>query len=252
MEQLQEGIKKDIIKHPFRNIEIIYEPGKTTLTPQDEELLTAYTRLHDMELQRKNFADNIFRESATLNERIETMHEELKKVQATFDACCTLADKLSAANYLPEETSLEKLDVARAQTEEELRDYNEKILAIYQAAKVLQEKIEQNNENDENIVEVLYDEVTNLAMDHVVNWESNSINSVVFDRQFNNFKEYRSEMESHREVLISSCEEVMTNYTNLNLQTTTLYNVWNEFIKRCDLLATMSDIHNKATGFTAN
>jgi hypothetical protein len=61
MQSLQQEIKKDIISHPFRNIEIIYEVNKTTLTPQDEELLFRYIGLHDLELRMQNTADNLCR-----------------------------------------------------------------------------------------------------------------------------------------------------------------------------------------------
>lgn len=99
MQQLEEGIKKDLIKHPFRNIEIIYEAGKTTLTAQDEELLAAYISLHDFELEMKNTASALFQEAPPINRAVEALHEELKGVKATFDTCGALADKLSDDSY---------------------------------------------------------------------------------------------------------------------------------------------------------
>ncbi len=252
MQQSHEEIKKDLIKHPFRNIEIIYEAGKTTLTAQDEELLAAYISLHDFELEMKNTANALLRESAPINKTIEELHEELKKVRATFDTCSALADKLSDDTYIFEETSLEKLAEARAQTENELKEYNEKILEIYEKAKALQEKITEYHKADEDSTETLYDKCNTVAMAHLKNWENNAINAAEFDDQYNKFREYRGIAESQRESLINICTEATTNYTNLNQQTSVLYNVWNEFIKRFNLLAAVSDLHNKATGFTAN
>ena len=252
MQQIQENIKKDLIRHPFGNIEIIYEAGKTTLTAQDQELLEGYIRLHDFELELKNTANKLHQESILMNEAIKNLHEELKKVQATFDTCCALADKLSEASYVLEETSLEKLAECRKQTEKELKNYDEKILEIYETAKALQEKVIKYNDADENTVEALYSEFTTLSMNHISNWEKNAINSVAFDEQFDKFREYRTGMENHRESLMSRCTAAMDNYTNLNLKTTALYNVWNEFIKRCTLLTKVSDLHTKATGFTEN
>jgi hypothetical protein len=252
MQQLQENIKKDLIKHPFRNIEVIYEADKTTLSPQDEELLAAYTSLHDFELEMKNTATTLYRESVTLNESIDLLREELKRVNATFDDCRTLADKLSAANYVFEESNLEKLAQRRDHMQMELKDYHEKILSIYETAKVLQEKINQYNEVNEKKIDPEYDKFITLTSSHLANWENNSINAVVFDEQFDQFRDFRTRIESDRETLMIFCQEALTNYTNLNLETTGLYNVWNEFIKRCDLLVAMSDLNNKATGFTEN
>lgn len=252
MQPLQEGIKKDLIKHPFRDIEIIYEAGKTTLTAQDEALIARYVRLHDFELEMKNNIGKLYRESVSISETLQALSEELIKVRHTFDTCCKLADKLSEPSYLLEETSMEKLEKARMRTESELKDYHKKLLNIYETAKVIQEKINQYNATTENEAELLYEEFSTLVTDHSINWENNTIDTEAFDRQFNQFREYTTAMESQRETLMSECESAMDNYTNLNNETTALYNVWHEFIKRSDLLARMFDLHTKAIGFTEN
>ena len=149
MQPLQEGIKKEIIKHPFINIEIIYEEGKTTMTAQDEELLASFIRLHDFELEMKNTVEEMFQEAIALNKTIEVLSEELKKVQATFDICVGLADKLSDTSYIFEETSLDKLTQARGQTEKELLEYHKKIVEVYETSKVLHEKVVQYREGNE-------------------------------------------------------------------------------------------------------
>ena len=95
MRQLQEEIKKDIIKHAARNIEIIYEPGKTAMTKQDEQLLAAYIQLHDFELKMQKTVDKLYHDFIPVNKIIDTLREELMKVQDTFNDCCSLADKLS-------------------------------------------------------------------------------------------------------------------------------------------------------------
>lgn len=252
MQQSQDGVKKDIIEHPLRNIEVTYEAGKTTLTRQDKELLSTYIRLHDMELQRKNVSHELYDESVTINETIESLHTEIKNVQASFDASCALADKLSAPNYELGEASLEKLANARLQTEELLNDFSEKILAVYEATKAMQEKLNETNNNDEEEVDALFGELENVFMDHINNGKNNSINAVAFDEQFNSFREFSGVLESQREELLNECEEAMNNYTNLNLECINLFNVWKEFIKRCNLLTAMYNVHNDAVGFTDN
>jgi prefoldin subunit 5 len=252
MQPLQEGVKKDFIKHSFRNIEIVYEAGKTTLTKQDEELLAAYINLHDFELGMKNTASALLQEAKPINEAIEALHADLKKVQAAFDTCNTLADKLSADTYISEETSLKKLGDASEQTGNELKEYNKKILKIYEKVKVLQEKITEYHKDSEERSEALYDKCSALAMAHLKNWEKNSINAAEFDDQYDKFIDYRGLTESHRESLIDACTGTITNNANLNEQTSILYNVWKEFTKRCNLLIIVSELHNNAIGFTAN
>ena len=172
-------------------------------------------------------------------------------MQESLDVCISLADKLSEENYIIEETSMNKLYEAREETLGKLNEYNPKILAVYEAAKAMQDTFNEVNENEENSLDALYTEFSSLTMDHLAN-ESNTINPVAFDSQFDEFREFRSTKETQREALLDNCEEVMDKYTNLNLQTTTLYNVWNEFVKRYDLLIKMYVLHNNATGFTEN
>ena len=252
MQPSQPAVKKDIIDHPFRKIEIVFEAGKTTLTPQDELLLHTYIRLHDLQLEIKNKAQELYRESVAINQNIAFLHKELEKVNATFAICLQIADKLSAVDYNPEEASLEKLMAAREETVAQVSDYNTKIVSVYEAAEALRKKMSEETDSDEEKLEALHDELSSLSMDHMDNWENNAIDAVAFDEQVNQFKGYATSVAEQREHLLQSCDKVLTNYTNLNNQTTTLYNVWNEFIKRCDLLIAMSDLHNGTMTFNAN
>jgi hypothetical protein len=252
MQPPKEGIKKEIIKHPFKTIEIIYEEGKTTMTAQDKELLAAFISLHDFELESKNTVEALFQEAIAINKTIEVLSEELKKVQATFDICVGLADKLSDTSYIFEETSLDKLTQARGQTEKELLEYHNKIVEVFETSKVLQNKVAEYREGNEDRAEALYSECSTLAMAHIVNSENNAIDSVDFDYQFDKFREYRGVVETHNESKMDVCTEAMSNYSKLNLESNILVNVWNEFTKRCTLLTAVSDLHTKATGFTDN
>lgn len=252
MQQLQEDIKKDIIKHAGRNITIIYEPGKTTMTKQDEQLLAAFIKLHDFELRMKETADKLFKEFIPVNKEIDALREELAKVQATFDNCCSLADKLSGATYVFEETSLDKLTESQMQTQEELVVYSDRIMKVYETVDKLSKEVDKYNVADEDECNALYDEYSEINLAHSQNWENNSINIVDFDNEYDTFLSHRSVQEDRRKSLMSFCDNAMNNYTNLNLETTTLYNVWKEFIKRSNLLRSVAELHTNATRFTNN
>jgi hypothetical protein len=252
MQPLQEEVKKDVITHPFRNIEIVYEAGKTTRSAQDEELITGYTGLHDFEQEMKNTAEELHRKSGSINETLKELREELAMVREKFEICCQLADKLSETSYSVEETSLEKLAYLSGECEEKLKDYYNKLIAVYERAKVVRDKINEYNENSENRSEAVYEKFTTLVMNHAVNWENNAIDIVDFDQKFDQFREYLPTTQSYREYLVEESESAMTNYTNLNNESTALYNLWNEFTKRSHLLVKMSHLKNDATGFTEN
>ncbi len=252
MENLQETIKKDIIKHDARNIEIIYEAGKTAMTKQDEALLAAYIKLHDFEFKMQKTADKLFHESIPLNKNIDALREELMRVQSTFDACSELADKLSDISYSSKETSLEKLTESQEKTSKEILDYSDKIVKIYEITDALSKEVDKYNVANEDEMDLLYEEYSAINLDHSVNWENNSINIVTFDKEYEDFLSFRSVQEDRRVSLMDFCDKAINNYTSLNLQTTTLYNVWKEFLKRCNLLRTMADLHANALAISIN
>lgn len=252
MQNLQETIKKDVIKHAARSIEIIYEAGKTAMTKQDEQLLAAYIKLHDFELRMQKTADKLFHDSIPLNKSIEVLREELMHVQSTFDDCCELADKLSDISYSSNEASLEKLTASQEKTSKELLEYSDKIMKIYKLTESLSKEVDKYNVANEEEMDLLYDEYSAINLDHSINWENNSINIAAFDKEYENFHSYRSVQEDRRVSLMDHCDKAINNYTSLNLQTTTLYNVWKEFLKRCSLLRTMADLHANALAINVN
>ena len=252
MQQLQETAKKDIIKHAARNIEIIYEPGKTAMTKQDEQLLAAYVKLHDFEIKMRKTADKLFRECVPLNKTIDAVREELLQVQDTFNNCSELADKLSEATYVSDEATLEKLTESQVNTSKEILNYNEKIVGIYEMTEVLSKEVYAYNLANEDEVNLLYEEFSEIRTAHSGNWEHNSINIVTFEDEYDRFLSYRGVQEEHRASLMDFCDEAIVNYTTLNQQTTTLYNVWKEFLKRCNLLRAMAELHANALSISNN
>ena len=252
MQNIQETIIKDVIKHATRNIEIICEPGKIAMTKQDKQLVAAYIKLHDFEMKMQKTADKLFHDSIPLNKTIETLREELMHVQSTFDACSELADKLSGVTYVSGDTSLEKLTESQVHTSKEILGYNEKIVRIYEMTEVFSKEVDKYNLANEDEMNLLYEEFSEIRTTHSVNWENNSINIVTFEDEYDRFCIYRDVQEERRVSLMDFCDKAITNYTSLNLQTTTLYNVWKEFLKRCDLLRTMADLHANALAINNN
>jgi hypothetical protein len=252
MEQLQVEIKKDIIEHATRNIEIIYEPNKTSLTKQDEQLLAAYIQLHDFELNLQKTLDGLFHECIPVRKMIELLEEERIKLQATFDVCCSLADKLGDTSYIFDETNLEKLTESQKETSNGILEYNGKLLKVYETIKDISSRVDIYNEASEDGLNAVYDEYSKIHLAHSINWENNSINIVAYENEYENFLNYRSVKEEHRRTLWDYCDSTINSYTNLNLQTTSLYNVWNEFVKRCNLLRATAELHTGALAISNN
>lgn len=252
MQPLQEGIKKDIITHPNGEIEVIYEAGKTTLTAQDEALLAAFLKLNDFELELKETSDSLYKDSVSIRRTVKELRVELKCTRQYFDTACKLADKLSAPSFVFEETSLEAVEESREDIQEQLSLYNDKLLALYDSVKLVQERLNEYYEVNQHGYDPLFEAYEEIAAEHIENWQENSINTVYFDKQFDKFREFISFKEKNRDVLIDESRDIMIDYGSLTLETKALYDAWNEFTKRCDLLAAISDLHTKLSGFAEN
>jgi hypothetical protein len=252
MQQLESTEKKDIIEHAARKIVIIYEPGKTTLTAQDEQLLNAYLRLHDFEEKLMATANELFRDFGPVSKKINNLKEELKNVQATFDECLLLADKLCAVNYETDEASLEELGKNQEQASKVIFAYNEEIMKVYKKTESLSKRVEQYNEASEDEANSLYDEFSKISTDHSINWQNNAIDIAAFEDEYEDFDSYRTVSEKRRESLMNFCDATSNDYVTLGLQTNSLYAVWKEFLKRCQLLRSTAELHTAALRFTNN
>lgn len=252
MLQVNEAIKKDIITHAARKIEVTYEPGKTVMTQQDGELLDAYTRLHDFEFEMLQTANKLYHESVPAGKKIDMLHGELSKAKIAFNECCQLADKLSAMSYDRDETNLKKLAKCQEQTGEELIAYSDSLQEVYETVKELSEKVNKYHEENEDVANALYEKFSAIRTAHSVNWQDNAINIVAFEDEYDRFYSYRTVSEERRESLMDFCNKTLNSYSTLNLQTTALYDVWKEFLKRSDLLKVVAGLHSQQTGFTNN
>lgn len=251
MQQLQEE-KKEIIEHSARKIVLIYEAGKTSLTAEDEELLNIYRRLHDFEVQMLATASKLFNEFIPVSKKLAGLNEELIKVQAAFDECSLMADKLSATNYNTDEVSLEMLAKTQEQTGRELLAYSDKVMKVYKRIKSLSKELTKYNTSNEEEVETLYTAYSKISTDHSINWKDNAINIAAFMDEYAQFESYRSINEERRDNLIDFCNTTVNNYSTLTLKSNSLYNVWKEFSKRYELLKVSADLHASAVGFTNN
>jgi len=250
--EVKEKIKKDVINHPAGRIEITYEPGKTEMTPQDKQLVDTYIKLHDFDNEMSQDAQRLFNQFVPVNKKIDGLRIELGQVKEIFEECRKLADALSEPTYDPAETNLDKLAEAQQETSNKLLPYSDILIEVYETIKPLSEEIDAYYVRDEDDANVLYDEFFAIQMAHSKNWERNSIDIVAFDREADNFRGSRTIYKDRRETLLDHCRQTLDNYKTLNLETEVLYKMWEEFLKRCNLIRAIAALQEQATGFTPN
>jgi uncharacterized coiled-coil DUF342 family protein len=160
------------------------------MTQQDVQLLAAHVKLHDFELSMQKTVDKLYHAFITVNKAIDELREELMKVQETYNECCLLADKLSAATYTAREASLEELTESQLQTNAEIQNYSDKIIAVYETIDPLSKEVNKYNEANEDQMDAFYDEYSAVHVAHCTNWENNSINIVTFEDEYEKFHSY--------------------------------------------------------------
>jgi hypothetical protein len=245
-------IKKEIHKHEYRNIQLIFEPGKTTITQEDEALPAGLIKLSDFELEMRKTVDQLYKDCIPVDKMINALRDEFAKVNATFNTCVEMADKLADTSYVVTEASIEKLTQGQIKTNEEIQRFHAGMTKVFAEVQGLEKRLEKYYLANEDESNALYDEYSEIVLNHSHHYEINSINIVDFDDEYNNFLEYRGSCEDRRKTLLDYCDEVLENYTRLNLENTTLYNVWAEFLKRCDLLRKVAVLHSGVIGGTYN
>lgn len=252
MTQSQEELKKELHKHECRNIEIIYKAGKNVMARQDSKLLAVFIDLHDFELKMQKTVDNLYQSSLPIDKKLNQLREQLARVNKVFDVSVKLADKLAEITYVFDETSIEKLTESQLKTNEEIQALHRSMVEVYEDIKILEAGVNAyyiSNEDDSN---TLYDAYREVSYSHTKNREKNSIDIVHFAQEYKNFLSYRKVYGDRRRSLMNSCDGVLENYTRLNLENVTLYNVWAEFLKRCDLLRSVAALHSQVLSINNN
>ena len=74
---------------------------------------------------------------------------------------------------------------------------------------------------------------------HSKNYKINSINICEFDAEKERFHTYRSVHKDHSDGVSRMQDGYVLDYNTLMLQTEMEYGIWNEFVKRLDLLTKM-------------
>lgn len=123
---------------------------------------------------------------------------------------------------------------------------------MYETLQKLATEITKYNEANEGDIEAIYDKFSSITTAHSANWQINTINIAAFEDEFEKFHSYRNVYEKRRETLMEFCDSTLDNYSKLNEQSTTLYNLWKEFLKRCKFLRAVADLHSQTIVISNN
>jgi hypothetical protein len=234
-------------QHAMRRIELTYMPGVTVLTKEDEQLLEKYLQLHDFEYNLLKKAESLFEVFYPLEKKITDLKEGLTKIKKRLDEAIEMADKLSGNFYVPDETNLDKIREHNDVTIEELKVYNEQHINLYNEIKCQQEKLNNCIYESNEVSDNMYEEHSAASDVHNQHYLINTIDIVSLDSDLEDFRLIQNINEKRRITFMDLCDDILVAYNDFNLETNTLYGVWNEFLKRCELMQVVSNLRSSQT-----
>jgi hypothetical protein len=221
-----------ILEHTTRNISFSTDELKPW-TEEDEQLISAYTKLHDHEQHLKDLAKPLQDETKFINDEVEEARQTLANVEKQIKELSELADSF----ILPDP---KKEDKATRIFDEASKVYD--IIIIYQH---LIEKLEENvakfcdleSEFLDSLEDFsLWDEYNDVSAQHAGNYAINSIDIVSFDLDEEYFKAYIAINKDSNYAVYDHADRSVENFNALMLETKIQYATWEELTKRVHLI----------------
>lgn len=239
-------------KHSMRRIELVYMPGKTALTTEDEQLLEKYIQLHDFEYHLLKKTEELHKSFYEIDKQVNTLRERLAEIKGKLNDSVTMADKLSEDSYIPAETNIEKIKENNTSIAVQLSLYHDQLNSLFQEVRYNQGILNNCINTSEDGSERIYDEYTSISEAHNQNYKTNTIDIVSLDSDYEKFCNSRELNEKRRNDFMERCNNILNHYNALNLETNAIYQVWTEFSKRCELIQAMAILHNSNISASSN
>jgi len=220
-----------LIEHKLRKIEFEYS-DTIPWTEQDEALLNSFVAVHDYELQRKQTGRELIKKYSERNKQIEYAREELNRLKEKFAATRLLADHLLEDIALQKTQEVEKFYAEVYAVNDAIAAYDKIMRPIGDDA-LDKEKEKFFDEQNEIAAWEAFDEI-NLT--HSQHYETNAIDIVSFDKADEQFKTYLRVVRDSNNSAMDYMNRVINNYNTLMLETELQYKLFEEFIKRVELL----------------
>jgi hypothetical protein len=221
-----------VLEHSTRNISFSADELKPW-TKDDEQLISAYIKIHDREQHIKNAGKVLESETKCINEEIEQTRQKLTEVEAQIKELSKFADTFILPDPKKEDKANKVFDEA---------DKVYKTITSYQQLLI---KLGDNLENFcvlksgflNNLEDfTLWDEYNAAKHEHVKNYEINSIDIVSFGLEDEFFRGYISIHKESNHAVFDRADKSVENYNALILETKIQYVIWEEFLKRVHLI----------------
>lgn len=208
-------------------------------TDEDENLIEAYVTLVKNEVEMHEMVYNSIMELAPISKEIEATREFLMLLKDFSADAREEADNLMLSFMSPDEDDYDRnlLNEKVKRTEKASAKYHQKLTLLEPKITVVSDFVNKYNAMCEDFSH--WEKLSLMEGVHCRNYKINSIDVCEFDAEKNRFQTYRSVYKDHSNDISRMQNGYVLDYNKLMLQTEIEYGIWNEFVKRLDLITKM-------------
>ena len=208
-------------------------------TDQDETLEQTYLKLVKSEVDLHAMLYKSIMEYAPIDKEVKSVREFLMLVKDLAKEARDEADNLMLTFMSAEEDDYDRdiLTEKVQNAEKAFAEYHVKLSHLEPSIHKVSAFVNKYNELSEEYS--LWEELSDIELIHSQNYATNSIDVCTFDDETERFRTYVSVHKDHSDGISRMQDGYVSDYNTLMLQTEMEYGIWNEFVKRLDLLTKM-------------
>ncbi len=208
-------------------------------TAEDESLEKVYTELVKNEVELHEMVYDSIMELAPVSKEIAITRELLMLIKDFSVVAREEADNLMLSLMSQEEDTFDRdlLTETVQTTEKAFAEYHAKLTLLEPRITLVTDFVNKYITMSEDYT--AWKVLTEIVALHSRNYETNSIDICSFDTEREHFQNFLSVHKDHSDSINRMQDGYVSDYNTLMLQTEMEYGIWNEFVKRLDLLMKM-------------
>lgn len=228
---------KKIIEHAVRNISFSVDELKPW-TPEDENLITAYTSLHDAEIKLKAEGSALLTLAGNLNKQTEKVRNKLMALKERIAALSKLADRFVMVD--PNRQSwAEELNKQTEKVGKHIGAYHDMLTVADSAVAACEEKNSPFIKEVEDIER--WEKFDDIKNGYFNDYETKAIDIISFGNDEDMFRMLASSFTHQNKGIIDAANNAIDNYNRLLLETEMQYALWEEFLKRLSVIRMITE-----------
>src|SRR3954469_12432147 len=221
------------IQHSLRKISFGIDDSLPE-TKQDEDLISAFLRLHDVEKEQSELNKKILAKITGVRKEIEKVRSKYEIIKESVIVFSRSLDELSSFLAIRATKKWDSITEQVNQLNEKIAEYHKDLEGLSFVVNELSDMNSTFITNQEDFS--LWDEFSDIQSVHYKNHEQNSIDILSFEDEEERFKGYADVAKDHNNSVMDLANGSIDLFNVLNLETTMEYTPWREIGKRFILI----------------